>query len=467
MTENLNVGNSQKGKKVNKSKSCAKANAREIVLDMLLEIIEDGKFSHTIMNRTLNKYQHLDKQERAFISRLCNGTVERYLTLDYRINQVASLPVAKMKPFIRNLLRLSVYQIIYMEHIPDSAVCNEAVKLAKKRGFAKLSGFVNAVLRSILRANETFALPDQGKDPIYYLEIAYSVPRWLVEELLRQYAFDQVERMLSAAMIEKKTSIRCNLKKASPQQLKQQLIEEGVMVEDNAYLEYAFYIKDYDYLDKMEAFQQGYFTVQDVSSQLVCQVAGIKEHDFVVDVCAAPGGKSLHAAQMAKTVSARDLTEYKVNLIEDNKKRLGINNVETTVWDATVSDPMMTEKADVVIADLPCSGLGVLGKKADIKYKLTQKQQKDLVDLQRKILRTVKDYVKSGGILIFSTCTVNKKENIENRDWFLDNFDFVAESLDPFLPKQLQDEHTKNGYLQLIQGVHDTDGFFISRMRRK
>jgi 16S rRNA (cytosine967-C5)-methyltransferase len=372
-----------------------------------------------------------------------------------------------MKPLIRNLLRLSAYQIMYMDQIPVSAVCNEAVKLAKKRGFAKLSGFINAVLRSIVRTNAEFTLPDKEKEPAYYLEIAYSVPSWLMKELLEQYPYDSVERMLSASLTEKKTSIRCNLKKASPNQLKKQLQEEGVVVEDSGYLDYAFYIKDYDYLDKLKAFREGWFTVQDVSSQLVCQVADIKENDFVVDVCAAPGGKSLHAAEKAKTVSARDLTEYKIHFIEENRNRLGLTNVEPLVWDATVFDPSIEQKADIVIADLPCSGLGVLGKKADIKYKLTQKQQKELVELQRKMLATVKDYVKSGGILIFSTCTVNKEENINNRDWFLQNFDFVAESLNPYLPKELQDENTSKGYLQLLQGVHETDGFFLSRMRRK
>lgn len=467
VTKNTKEKDYQNKKVDSHRKAAGKTNSREIVLDILLEIIEGGKFSHTVINNILNKYQHLDKQERAFISRLSIGTVERYLTLDYRINQVASLPVKKMKPLIRNLLRLSVYQIVYMDYIPNSAVCNEAVKLAKKRGFTKLSGFVNAVLRSIIRKNETFSLPDKEKDPIRYLEIAYSVPQWIVQELLEQYDYNQVERMLADSLEEKKTSIRCNLAKNSPEQLKNHLIKEDVTVEDNAYLDYAFYIKGYDYLDKLDAFQQGYFTVQDVSSQLVCHVAGIKENDFVVDVCAAPGGKALHAAQMAKAVSARDLTEYKVNLIEENKKRLNITNLEAKVWDATITDPSIIKKADVVIADLPCSGLGVLGKKSDIKYKLTQEQLQELVILQRKILSIVKDYVKSGGILIFSTCTVNKEENIRNRDWFLQNFDFEAESLDPFLPKQLQDENTKLGYLQLLPGVHDSDGFFISRMRRK
>lgn len=442
-------------------------NAREIVLDMLLEILEGEKYSHTVLNHTLKKYQYLEKQERAFITRLCTGTVKRYITLDYWINQYASLPVQKMKPFIRNLLRLSVYQLQYMDQVPESAVCNEAVKLAKKRGFTKLSGFVNGILRNIARNKEEVQYPDREKEPNRYLEILYSVPGWLVAQLLSQYDFNTVEIMLAASLKEKETTIRCNQKKITPLDLKKSLEEEGVTVEDSEYLNYAFKIKDYDYLEKLKAFQLGYFAVQDVSSMLVCQVADIRENDFVVDVCAAPGGKALQAAETAGRVSARDLTEYKIKLIEENSNRMGFSNVQTKVWDATRMDTELIGLADVVIADLPCSGLGVLGKKSDIKYKLTQIQQKELIELQRTILNIVQDYVKAGGILIFSTCTVNLDENLGNRDWFIQNHDFEAESLDSYLPVQLQSKSTAKGYLQLLPGVHNTDGFFLCRLRKK
>jgi 16S rRNA (cytosine967-C5)-methyltransferase len=442
-------------------------NAREIVLDMLLEVIEEDKYSHTVLNQTLKKHQHLEKQERAFISHLFTGTVKRYLTVDYIINQFASLSVQKMKPLIRNLLRMSVYQIMYMNQVPVSAVCNEAVNLAKKRGFTKLSGFVNGVLRNIARNTETIKYPDKGKDATSYLEVLYSYPKWLVTELLAQYEFDIVEMMLIASLKEKETTIRCNKNLISPLELKKLLESEGVTVEDSEYLDYAFKIKDYDYLDKLKSFQQGYFTIQDVSSMLVCEAAGIGNDDFIVDVCAAPGGKALHAAETAKKVSARDLTEYKIKLIEENIIRLGFTNVETKVWDATKLDDELLQCADVVIADLPCSGLGVIGKKSDIKYKLTQNQHKDLVALQRIILNIAQNYVKEGGILVYSTCTVNRDENQGNRDWFLENYDFVAENLDPYLPVLLQNETSKDGYLQLLQGIHNTDGFFLSRFRKK
>ena len=358
-----------------------KANTREIVLDMLLEVIEGDKFSHTVLSQTLRRHQELEKQDRAFITRMFTGTVKQYLTLDFIINTFSSLPVNKMKPLIRNLLRLSVYQLIYMDQVPESAVCNEAVKLAKKRGFEKLAGFVNGNLRGIARNREGIVYPDRITAPDKYLEVEYSVPEWLVKMLLKQYPFPTVEAMLNASRKDKETTIRCNLTKLSPAKLKEILISEGVRVEDNPYLDYAFIIKDYDYLDKLEAFRLGLFAVQDISSMLVCQTAGIREGDFVVDVCAAPGGKALHAAETAERVSARDLTDYKVGLIKENIARLGLPNIEAIVWDATVPDRELYQQADIVIADLPCSGLGVIGKKADLKYKLTQNQQKELVDL--------------------------------------------------------------------------------------
>ncbi len=444
-----------------------KHNEREIVLDMLLQVLEEDKFSHRVLNQTLKERQGLEKQQRAFISRLFTGTVKCYLTLDYVINSVASLPVDRMKPLVRNLLRLGVYQLLYMDQVPESAVCNEAVKLAKKRGFSKLSGFVNANLRNVARNRGSIGYPDRETDPEGYLEVTYSVPGWLVRQLTKQYSFSAAEAMLSTSLKEKEMTIRCNQKKTGPSELKKLLEEAGVTVEDSEYLPYAFKISNYDYLEKLEAFRQGYFTVQDVSSMLVCQVAGIGMKDLVVDVCAAPGGKALHAAEAAKRVFARDLTEYKISLIEDNIRRLGIQNVDTFVWDARIPDPNLIGRADVVFADLPCSGLGVIGKKADIKYKLTQNQQKELVELQRSILSVVKDYVKPGGVLIYSTCTVNQEENIKNRDWFLEQYAFEAESLDSYLPELLRNEQTKEGYLQLIQGIHNTDGFFLSRMRRK
>lgn len=438
---------------------------REIVLDMLLQVIDGEEFSHRVLGRALRNCQDKSKQERAFISRLFTGSVKHYLTLDYVIEQFSSLPVKKMKPLIRNLLRLSVYQLLYMDSIPASAVCNEAVKLAKKRGFSKLSGFVNGNLRNIVRMKD-IEYPDKAKDINEYLTIRYSTPKWLVTMLLDQYTIEEVEAILEASLREKEITIRCNRMKTSPNELKELLMGEGVGLVEHPYHKDAFVLTDIDYLEAYKAFNDGLFTVQDVSSMLVGNISGAGSEDFVVDVCAAPGGKSLHIAEKAGKVSARDLSGHKIKLIEENILRLGISNIDTKVWDATIADPDIINTADIVIADLPCSGLGVLGKKYDIKYKLTQKQQKELVELQRIILNVVSDYVKPGGILIYSTCTINRHENIENMKWFLANYDFTADSLDKYLPEVLHSDTTRAGYLQLLQGIHPTDGFFICRMRK-
>lgn len=443
--------------------------AREIALTVLIDITENGNFSHMAINRTLNQYQYLEKQDRALVTRICEGTLERLITLDYILDRYSTVKVKKMKPFIRNLLRMSVYQIKYMAQIPDSAACNEAVKLAKKRGFGNLSGFVNGVLRNIIRNPEKIVFPDEKKEEKSYISVLYSVPEWLAEQLITQYGYKAAKQFFEAAFLDNKTTIRCNTDKITTEDLKKLLEDTKVTVEPGAYLPYALKIGDYNYLSDMDSFKKGYFLIQDESSMLVGAVSGVKSGNTVIDVCAAPGGKSLHMAELLKAsgqVEARDLSETKVDLIRENISRLGYQNIVTRAADALVLDGGSIEKADIVIADLPCSGLGVIGKKPDIKYNMTEKKQKDLVELQRAILGVIHQYVKKGGTLLYSTCTVNKEENIGNVRWFTERYNFRLESLDPFLPSALISETTKEGYIQLLPGIHDTDGFFIARLKR-
>ncbi len=443
--------------------------AREIALGILINILENNNYSHTVLRRTLKQYQYLSKADRALITRICEGTMERMITLDYILNQYSSVKVNKMKPLIRNLLRMSLYQLNYMDQIPESAVCNEAVKLAKKRGFRNLSGFVNGVLRNISRDTKQIEYPKEEQEPGRFLSIAYSVPEWLVSELLQQYDYSVVKRLLETSFEDKKTTIRCNLNRIKPEELKTLLEEQGVTIENGSYLPYAYQISNYDYLNQMEAFTKGYFQVQDESSMLVGAITGVKEGDYVIDVCAAPGGKSLHVAEMMNStgqVSSRDISEAKTSFILENIKRLGLTNLSVKVWDALLLDEEDTLKADIVIADLPCSGLGVIGKKPDIKYNMTKEKLTDLVELQKEILKVVIQYVKIGGVLIYSTCTINQEENIKNVDWLTKNYDFKLESIDDYLPEVLHSNTTKEGYLQLIPGLHDTDGFFLAKLRR-
>lgn len=442
-------------------------NERELCLDVVIEVVEHGEYIHQVLNTVLNKYLYLDKRERSFIARVSEGTVEYLVQLDWIINRFSKTKVKAMKPFIRNLLRMSVYQILYMDQVPDAAVCNEAVKLAVKRKFHGLKGFVNGVLRTISREVHNLTFDS--------LSVKYAMPQWLVQRFVKEYGEETTEKMLAYFLQPKKTYIRCNISRCTVEQLIESLENDGVQVQKADYVEEALQIAGFDTLYELESFQKGWFAVQDVSSMLVAKAAMPQEGDCVLDVCAAPGGKSLHIADLLKgsgQVKARDLTEYKVELIEENIERCGFSNVTAKVWDATVFDRSMEEKADIVVADVPCSGIGVIGRKPDIKHTVTDEKILELQKLQRQILDTVYRYVKPGGTLIYSTCTITKEENEENVHWFLENYPVETVSLEEcpgfFMETAMKEQATKEqGYIQLVPGVHSCDGFFIAKFKRK
>lgn len=444
-------------------------NIRELALEMLMEITEEGGYSHIVLRDVLEKYQYLEKRDRSFLTRVFEGTLENMIEIDYIISCFSKVKVEDMKPLIRDLLRISVYQLKYMDSIPDSAVCNEAVKIAQRRGFYNLKGFVNGVLRNAARGISQVEYPDEKEEPVRYLSVTYSMPEWILEKWLKQFDYAVVKRICSAFHEEQPTTIRCNLNLAAREEVAKSLMEDGIQVQNVPYLDYALQIKKYNYLKAITAFKKGWFQVQDVSSMLVAEIAAPKWGDYCIDVCAAPGGKSLHLADKLKGsgyVEARDVTDYKVALMQENIDRINSVNMEAVLADATVFDPASVEKADILIADVPCSGLGVLGKKADIKYKMTPAKQQEIIKLQRKILDTVYQYVKVGGTLIYSTCTIGADENQYNVKWFLDHYPFKLDSMDPYLCDELKSKSTKAGYLQLLPGVHKADGFFIARFKR-
>lgn len=413
-------------------------------MELLLEITEGKGYSHVVLRGALEKYQYLSKQDRAFLTRLTEGTVERMLELDDIIGQYSKVPVKKLKPVIRGILRLSVYQLRYMDRIPASAVCNEAVKLTGKKGFGNLKGFVNGVLRSIARELPGIVCQD--------LWTRYSTPKWIVEQWMEQYGEEKTLQMLAGQYKQRPLTIRANLLKTTKEQLKEQLQAEGVCVQEVDGTACALSISDYDHLRALSSFREGLFQVQDVSSMQAALLAAPKAGDYCIDVCAAPGGKSLHLAELMRGtgfVEARDLTLEKVALIEENIARMGTENIKALQMDATILDEGSIQRADVVLADLPCSGLGVLGKKRDLKYRISREQQKELVILQRLILDTVCRYVKPGGTLLYSTCTVHKEENEENTRWFLAGHPFV-------LKKEVQ----------MLPGMGLWDGFYIAKMER-
>jgi 16S rRNA (cytosine967-C5)-methyltransferase len=440
---------------------------REIVLSILMEITEQDVYSHIALRNVLEKYQYLEKKERAFITRVTEGTLEHMMELDYILNQVSKVPTTRMKPVIRNLLRSSVYQLKYMDQVPDSAVCNEAVKLAQKKGFASLKGFVNGVLRNVARNLSQISYP---MDALERMSIQYSMPMWILELWRKQYPLDEMEQMLIAFQEEKPLTIRYNTRTHSVMECEQALKAEGVTVHPHPYLSYAATIEGFDYLKKLSSFQKGLFSVQDISSMLVGEVAQPKEGDFVLDVCAAPGGKAMHCAELLHgtgQVEARDVTEAKVAWMQENFQRMQLANAKAKVFDARVLDSSMIEKADIVIADLPCSGLGVLGKKADIKYKMTLEQAKELASLQREILQVVSQYVKPGGTLMYSTCTIHAAENEENVAWFLQEHpEFTIGTFPKELQEKLAPSEQGIGMLQLRPGLHQSDGFFLAKLTK-
>lgn len=441
-------------------------NLRAVVLDILGEVFDEGRYSHIVINNALTKFLYLEKQERAFIMRLSQGTIENRIYLEYVTDKFSGTPVKKMKPVIRNIILMSVYQILFMTQVPDSAVCNEAVKLAAKRGFNGLKGFVNGVLRNISRNKDDIEINCVNETE--KLSITYSMPQWIVEMWCGEYGMEVTEKILSAFLTEKKTFVRC--RQDSVEKVKTVLTDSGIKVSDVPYIDYALCLSGYNYLGAIKEFNEGLFQVQDVSSMLVGIAAAPQKGNYVIDVCAAPGGKATHVAELMENtghVDARDISDYKTKLIESNIQRLGLKNITVKKWDAVRYDENSFEKADILICDLPCSGLGVLGRKPDIKYRVTKKQLDELVKLQREILNTVWKYVKPGGRLVYSTCTINSGENEENVRWITENLPFDEEDIsDRFMPELCRCRMSK-GCIRLLPGMDGTDGFFISSLIRR
>lgn len=412
--------------------------------------MRDGEFLNDALNNTLKSYQHMDKKMRSFISYLTRGSVERFIELDAIISAYSSVKFNKLHPDIIIILRMAVYELRYMDSVPDSATCNEYVKLTSALVSKRLKGFVNAVLRNMIRDNYAKTkLSDNEK---------CCLPKWLYDKLESEYgnAYDIGQSLLDKRNI----TIRANLSKCSPKELVSALEEENVKIKAVPDIDYAFMIDDFDHLESLKAFKQGYFYVQDISSMMVGVKSNVAYNDTVIDVCAAPGGKSLHIAdlmmmeakkhqQSVGRVLSYDISDAKVALIRDNIIRAGLNNITVDKRDALIYNKHLKECADIVIADVPCSGIGVINKKPDIRLRLKSSDIDNLVSIQYNILDNVNRYVKCGGKLIYSTCTISKPENIDNVNKFLDNHhDFSLISEEQYMPSDI------------------IDGFFIAILKK-
>lgn len=456
-------------------------NLRMLVMEMLLT---ENAYSHVIVRDVLNKYNYLPQHEKSFIKRLYEGVLERQIELDYVLDLYSKVKVNKMKKVIRAIMRMSVYQILYMDAIPDSAACNEAVKLAQKKGFATLKGFVNGVLRNIARNKENIEYTS--------LSVKYSMPEWIVNMWTEQLGEGQAEKVLAGLLNEHPVTVRFRDlpditevdMETAINAVRKAIESQGGRMEKHSYLPYAYKLSGTDDITKLPYYDNGAFVIQDVSSMLAVTAIGIEEYIAercsanpgepirVLDLCAAPGGKSMLAADILEKYGAdydivsRDISENKIALMQQNFDRCGLKHMSAGVYDALTVDESLMHKADIVIADVPCSGLGVIGKKRDIKYNVTLESISNIRELQRQILRTAVTYVKSGGRLLFSTCTINKEENEQNFEWIKNGMEDMTKltpmSLNSSLPQCLHTGTTGNGYLQLLPGVNDADGFFIS-----
>lgn len=442
--------------------------AREGALKVLYLIDVKEAYSNIALGDEINNgnYSSLDK---GFMTELVYGVLENMLLIDYIIEEFSSIKLKKLHPWTLNILRLGVYQLRFLEKVPESAAVNEAVNLAKKY-CNKSSGFVNGVLRSIIRNKDNIKLPDPEKETVKYLSVKYSHPKWMVESFLSFYSEDFVEELLEANNQTPQLYFRVNTLKISVNDCVEILRQQGYEVMVNPFIEEAISLKGDINLSEMEAMKKGYVYIQDFSSMLIAKVLDPKAGDFIVDVCSAPGGKATHMAQLMNNegaIIARDIYDHKLKLIKKNAENLGISIIKTEKFDALDEDRQLFEKADKVLIDAPCSGLGIIRRKPEIKYRKKPDDIKAITELQLKILKNAANYVRSGGILVYSTCTIDPRENIGVVERFLKErtgFQLVdiAKEYGRYLPGEHRDKT-----IQLYPNLHNTDGFFVAKLIKK
>ncbi len=443
--------------------------ARETALKILYDVNENAAYSNISVNRQLEAGE-LKDIDRAFATELAYGTVKWLIEIDYIIDKFSSIKLKKLSPWIKNILRLGIYQLLHTDRIPVSAACNTSVDLAKRYGHQASSRFVNAVLRNVARNKNSLPYPDKT-DIAGYFSIVYSHPRWLVEEWLSLFGAGFTEDLLKSNNAVPELTVRVNTLKTTRESLMRELQDEGCKAAGGKYAEEAVILENASSITRLEAFRKGHFQVQDESSMLASTVLDPKEGQLVLDVCSAPGGKTTHLAQLMKnkgTVIARDIHAHKLKLIENTAIRLGIDIIKTELFDASGFDESMAGKADRVMVDAPCTGLGIIRKKPDIKYSKSAGTTEEIVGLQRKILLNAAKYVKPGGYLVYSTCTIQPEENLDNvRAFLAENSGFRPAGFENLLPDGLKTETAAEGYIQLYPNINQTDGFFISRMIRE
>jgi 16S rRNA (cytosine967-C5)-methyltransferase len=442
-------------------------NVREAAMELLEQIEKNQSYSNLLLNSSIEKNK-LSSIDTGLLTELTYGTLQRRMALDYFL-----------KPFIKNnkklenwvlqLLRITLYQMIYLDRIPDRAAIYEAVEIAKKRGHKGISGMVNGVLRSIQR--EGLPSMDEISEPVERLSIETSHPEWLVSRWVNQFGYEKTKEMCEVNLTAPLQTARVNLTKISVRECIEDLDEEGFEVEKSPIIPEAIRALRGN-LAFSRAFKKGFITIQDESSMLASYALDVHKNEKILDACAAPGGKSTHIAEkmeLTGVVYSLDLHEHKVKLINTNAKRLGLGNIKTMVMDSRqAGENFEKESFDRILLDAPCSGLGVMRRKPDMKYTKKEQDIFQLSSIQQNLLDSVSPLVKKGGILVYSTCTVDKEENELSVSKFLQGHpEFEMDvTLKERMPEAIQ-TLVSDGYLQVFPQDFGSDGFFIACLRKK
>lgn len=438
-------------------------NAREAAFKILCDIEIDKNYSNMAINKIF-KNNKINDKDKGLATEIVYGVIENRKYLDFIINKLSKIKVKKMSSYVKIILRMGTYQILFLDNIENYAAVNETVKLANKYD-KKSIGFINAILRNEIRQERTIKYIDI-EDPIRRLAVKYSYQQWIIEDWVDKFGMEFTEELLEAGNERPDLYLRTNTLKIDRETLLKEFEKEGIKAHKAIMPEEGIMVEKFKGIENSRLYKEGFFTIQDISSMLVAKVINPKENDMVLDVCSAPGGKSTHIAELMKNtgkVVSRDVFEHKIKVIKAASKRLGIKNIEAEEFDATKLDKESVEKFDCVLADVPCSGFGIIRRKPEIKYK-SKEELEDLPKIQSKILENASKYVKIGGNLVYSTCTVQDCENIDIVNGFLENNSNYE--LVPIEEVNVDPEEQAKGYLKIYPHIHGIDGFFIAKMKR-
>jgi len=446
-----------------KAEKISIGNTRDAALTILMAVEKQQAYSNLLLHQTIEKYE-IDPKDRALLTELTYGTLQYKMTLDYYLQPFIK---GKLDDWVLQLLRLSLYQIHYLDRIPDHAAVNEAVNIAKKRGHKGISGAVNGILRSILR--EGVRSTEEITDDVERLSIETSHPLWMVKRFVSQYGFETTEKMLIENNEPPVQTLRVNLFKRTVEQVLSLFTQEGYTVAQSNIIPECIYLIN-GQAAKSTAFEKGFITIQDESSMIPAYVLQAEPGMTVLDMCSAPGGKTTHIAEKMKNTGklvAMDIHQHKLKLVKENADRLGFSFIETVEMDGRKALEVYPEESfDRILVDAPCSGLGVMKRKPDIKYTKSEKDFTTLKPIQLNLLESAYKLLKPDGILVYSTCTVDREENEGTTELFLQEHPDMELQAFPEVIKNIK-EQPKDGILQLFPQDLRSDGFYVAALHKK